>query len=59
LVSDVKGGMWIEEENCIMKSFITKVIKLRRMRWAENVAHMGRKGMLMRFLWETKKEGDD
>jgi hypothetical protein len=32
------------------------MIRLRRMRWAENVARMGEKRMHKEYLWESQKE---
>jgi hypothetical protein len=36
-----------------------RVIKSRRMRWAEHVARMGRRGMHIGYWWESEKERDD
>jgi hypothetical protein len=33
-----------------------RMLKSRRMRWAGHVARMGRRGMLIGFLWESQKE---
>jgi hypothetical protein len=35
---------------------IIKIIKSRRMRWAGNVARMGRGGMYIGYWWESYKE---
>jgi hypothetical protein len=32
------------------------MIKSRRMRWAGNVARMGRRGMHIGYCWESQKE---
>jgi hypothetical protein len=32
--------------------------KSRRMRWAEHVAHMGRRGTFIGFWWEIQEERD-
>jgi hypothetical protein len=37
---------------------IIRIIKLRRVRWAGNVARMGRRGMHIEFWWESRKETD-
>jgi hypothetical protein len=39
-------------ENCIMR--IIRIIKSRRMRWAGNVARMGRRGMPIGYWWECQ-----
>jgi hypothetical protein len=35
---------------------ISRIIKLRRMRWAGHVARMGRRGTLIDYWWESRKE---
>jgi hypothetical protein len=46
------------------RSFITytfakcRIIKSRRMRWAGHIAQMGRRGMHVRYWWESQKERD-
>jgi hypothetical protein len=48
-------------ENCIMRSFITciiRVIKSRRKRWVVHVARMGEKRNAYRYWWESQKETD-
>jgi hypothetical protein len=37
---------------------IIRMIKSRRMRWAGNVARMGKRGMHIGYRWERQKEGD-
>jgi hypothetical protein len=37
---------------------IFRNIKSRRMRWAEHVARMGRRGMHIGYRWESQKERD-
>jgi hypothetical protein len=37
---------------------IIRIIKSRRMRWAGNVERMGRRGTLIDYLWEGKRERD-
>jgi hypothetical protein len=34
------------------------MVKSRRMRLAGHVARMGRRGMHIRYWWESRKEGD-
>jgi hypothetical protein len=60
--NDVIGG-WRklhkeELHNLYSSPSIIRMIKSRRMRWAGNVARMGRRGMHMRFRWESQKERD-
>jgi hypothetical protein len=38
---------------------IIRMLKSRRMRWAEYVAQMGRKWMHIRILVENQKDRDD
>jgi hypothetical protein len=38
-------------------SMIT-IIKSRRMRWAEHVARMGRRGTRIGYWWESQRERD-
>jgi hypothetical protein len=35
------------------------MIKSMRMRWAEYVARMGRRGMHIVYWWESQKEGEE
>jgi hypothetical protein len=35
-----------------------RMLKLRRMRWAEHVARMEVKGMHVGYWWESQKERD-
>jgi hypothetical protein len=37
---------------------IIRIIKSLRMRWAGHVARMGRRGTLIDYWWESKKERD-
>jgi hypothetical protein len=37
---------------------IIRIIKSRRVRWAEYVARIGRRGMHVGFWWEIQKERD-
>jgi hypothetical protein len=37
---------------------ILRMIKSRMMRWAGHVARMGRRGMHIRYWWESQKERD-
>jgi hypothetical protein len=37
---------------------ISRIIKLRRMRWAGHVARMGRRGTLIDYWWENQRERD-
>jgi hypothetical protein len=55
---EVTGG----SKNCILRSLysppstsIIRMIMLRRMRWAWNVARMGR-GIHIEYWWESQKE---
>jgi hypothetical protein len=45
-----------ELHNLYSSPSIIIVIKSRRMRWARHVARMGRRGMLIRYWWESQKE---
>jgi hypothetical protein len=37
---------------------IIRMIKSRRMRWAGNVAQIGRRGTRIGYCWESKRERD-
>jgi hypothetical protein len=37
---------------------IIRIIKSRRMRWADHVARMGGRGMLIDYWWESQRERD-
>jgi hypothetical protein len=59
---EVTGG-WIrlhseELHNLYSSPSIIRMIKSRRMRWAGNVARMGRRGMHIGYWWESQKERD-
>jgi hypothetical protein len=47
-----------ELHNLYSSPSIITMIKLKGMRWARNVARMGRRGMHIVFRWESQKEGD-
>jgi hypothetical protein len=47
-----------ELHNLYSSPSIIRIIKSRRMRWARHVARMGRRGMHIRFWWESRKERD-
>jgi hypothetical protein len=47
-----------ELHNLYCSSSIIRIIRSRRMRWAGHVARMGRRGMHIEFLWESRKERD-
>jgi hypothetical protein len=47
-----------ELHNLYSSRSIIRMIKSRRMRWAEHVARMGREGMHIGYWWESRKEGD-
>jgi hypothetical protein len=47
-----------EELNNLYSPNIIRVIKLRRIRWAGNVAHMGRKEVPTGFWWGNLRERD-
>jgi hypothetical protein len=47
-----------ELHNLYSSPSIIIIIKSRRMRWAEHVAQMGRRGMHVGFWWESQKEKD-
>jgi hypothetical protein len=48
-----------ELHNLYCSPSIIRMIKLRRVRWAGHVAHMGRRGMHTGFWWESQKEKDN
>jgi hypothetical protein len=37
---------------------IIRIIKSRRMRWADHVARMGRRGTLIDYRWKSQRERD-
>jgi hypothetical protein len=37
---------------------IIRIIKSRRMRWADHVARMGRRGTRIDYWWESQRERD-
>jgi hypothetical protein len=47
-----------ELHNLYSSQKIIRIIKPRRMRWAGHVARMGRRGMHLRYWWESQKETD-
>jgi hypothetical protein len=47
-----------ELHNLYSSPSIIRVIKSRRMRWAEHVARMGVKGMHIVYWWESRKDRD-
>jgi hypothetical protein len=47
-----------ELRNLYSSLSIIRTIKSRGMRWAEHVAHMGRRGMHIGYWWESQKERD-
>jgi hypothetical protein len=57
---DVVTGDWRKEELHYLCSSPSKVrmIKSRKLRWAEHVARMCRKGMHIGYWWESQKEID-
>jgi hypothetical protein len=60
--NEVIGGwrrLHNEELNKMYSSpSIIRMIKSRRMRWAGHVARMGRRGMLIGYLYGSQKERD-
>jgi hypothetical protein len=60
---DEVRGEWRKLHNEDLRDLYTSksiigMAKLRRMRWAGHVALMGRKGMLISYLWESQREMD-
>jgi hypothetical protein len=47
-----------ELHNLYSSPSIIRMIKSRRIRWAGNVAWMGRRGMRIGYWWESQKERD-
>jgi hypothetical protein len=47
-----------ELHNLYSSPSIIRMIKSRRMRWAGQVARMGRRGMHVGYWWEIQKEED-
>jgi hypothetical protein len=59
---EVTGG-WRKQHNEELHNLYTSpriigLIKSRRVRWAGNVARMGRRGMHIEYWWESQKERD-
>jgi hypothetical protein len=44
--------------NFYFSSNIIRMIKSRKMRWAGDIARMGRRGIHIGYWWESKKERD-
>jgi hypothetical protein len=44
--------------NLYYSPIIIRMMKPRRMKWAGNVARMGRRGMRIGYWWESQKERD-
>jgi hypothetical protein len=42
--------------NILLATNVIRMIKSMRMRWAENVARIGRRGMHIGCWWENQKE---
>jgi hypothetical protein len=56
---DEVTGCWRNLHNEELHNlYSSPMTKLRRMRWAENVAGMGRRGMHIGYWWESQKERD-
>jgi hypothetical protein len=47
-----------ELHNLYSSPNIIRFLKSSRMRWAEHVAHIGRRGMHVGFWWESQKKRD-
>jgi hypothetical protein len=47
-----------ELHNLYSSPSVIRVMKSRRMKWAEHVARMGRRGMHTGYWWESQKERD-
>jgi hypothetical protein len=47
-----------ELHNLYSSANIIRMIKSRRIRWAEHVARMGRKEMYIGFWWKSQKKRD-
>jgi hypothetical protein len=59
---EVTGG-WRKLHNEELHNFYTsrsviRMMKLKKMRWAEYIARMGRREMHIEYLWESQKESD-
>jgi hypothetical protein len=48
-----------ELHNLYFSTSIIRIIKSRRVRWAGHIARLGRRGMHIGFLWESRKEDLD
>jgi hypothetical protein len=62
VVSSVPPGKYRDNTSIRPRPFPSKsfaIIKSRRMRWAEHVARMGRRGLCTGFRWENQKERDN
>jgi hypothetical protein len=60
-VYEVSGGWRLHDEelhDLYSSPNIIRMIKSRRMKWEGHVARMRRRGMHVRFLWESQKERD-
>jgi hypothetical protein len=60
---DEVTGDWRKQHNEELHNLysspnIIRIIKSRRMTWAENVARMWRRGMHIGYWWESQKERD-
>jgi hypothetical protein len=63
LKGDEVTGEWRKLHNEVLRDLysspsIIRIIKLRRMRWANHVARMGRRGTLIDCWWESQRETD-
>jgi hypothetical protein len=56
-------GGWIKLHNEDLRDLcsspsILRIMKSRRMRWAEHVARMGKREMRIGYQWESNRERD-